>query len=120
MASMTVPLLRIFAGHFQELQRGRPAPEHTPLQDFVFHHWNNDKGAASKFWSTDLRPPGFQYPQGADPLADRSVVVAGDLDLDAFASACGVTVSTVFQAYFQLWFAKRTGQFDVGVDYLYT
>ena len=47
-------------------------------------------------------------------------MVAGDLDLDAFASACGVTVSTVFQASFQLWLAERTGQFDVGMDYLYT
>ena len=108
-------LLRVFAAHFQELQHGRPAPEHTPLRDFVFQHWNSDKGAAVKFWSTDLRPTGFQYPQGADPLADRSVVVAGDLDLDVFASACGVTVPTVFQASFQLWLAERTGQFDVGM-----
>ena len=113
-------LLRIFAAHFQELQHGRPAPEHTPFRDFVFHHWNSDKEAALKFWSTDLRPTGFQYPHVAAPLADRSVVVAADLDLDAFASACGVTVPTVFQASFQLWLAKRTGQFDVGMDYLYT
>lgn len=113
-------LLRIFAAHFRELQHGRPAPEHTPFRDFAFHHWNSDKEAALKFWSNNMRPTAVQYPQIADPLADKSVVAAADLDLDGFANACGVTVPIVFQASFQLWLASKTGQFDIGMDYLYT
>lgn len=113
-------LLHIFAAHFRELQHGRPAPEHTSFRDFVFHLWQSDKAAALKFWNSNMRPTNFQFPRIADPLADKSIVVTTDLNLDGFASACGVTVPTVFQASFQLWLARSTGQFDIEMDYLYT
>ena len=114
-------LLRVFATHFRELQHGRPAPEHTPFRDFVFHMHNSDKAAALDFWSSEsVRPTGFQFPAIADPLADQNAMVASQLNLDAFASACGVTVPIVFQAAFQLWLSRRTQCLDVGMDYLYT
>lgn len=113
-------LLRILGAHFRELQHGRPAPEYTPFGDFAFHLWQSDKAASLKFWSSTMRPTGFQFPQIAKPLADKSVIVTSQLNLNDFASACGITVPIAFQAAFQLWLAKRTGQFDVGMDYLYT
>ena len=113
-------LLRVFAAHFRELQHGRPAPEYTPFRDFAFHMYHSNKVAALKFWTQQMPPNGFQFPKVADPLADTSVIAASQLNLDGFASACGVTVPTVFQAAFQLWLGQKTGQFDIGMDYLYT
>lgn len=117
-------LLRVFASHFKELQHGRPVPEYTPFKDFASRLWQSNKFSALKFWSKDSnRPTGFQFPSlpsGVTPSANKPIFVPFDHKLDDFASTCGVTVPTIFQAAFQLWMAKSSKKMDIGFDYLYT
>jgi hypothetical protein len=116
-------LLRIFASHMKALQHNL-ALEFTPFKDFASSLWQSDKAEALKFWSEqENRPTGFQFPPiptGVIPTATKAIFKPFDVKLEAFASACGVTVSIIFQAAFQLWISKSANSSDIGLDYLYT
>ena len=117
-------LLRIFDTHFACLQHSKPLPQLSHFRDFAFHMHSErmaKERAALQYFTQERRPTGFQFPKLPHPSATAAVFVPGTAGaLADFAAASGVTVPILFQAAFQAWLARATGQRTVGFDYLYT
>ncbi|KAI0483241.1 hypothetical protein GGR56DRAFT_623527 [Xylariaceae sp. FL0804] len=117
--------LRIFDSHFRALQYGVELPGISQFRDYanyIAYEIPEKHEAALKYFTNPDRFSGVTpFPNIDAPAATSSVWVPGSVPgLGDLALQTGVTVPTLFQAAFQIWLARVTGQRQVSYDYLYT
>ncbi|PIA89264.1 Nonribosomal peptide synthetase 3 [Cercospora beticola] len=112
-------LLRIFDDHFGAILAGQPIPPHGQFKDFAFHIYNSDKAQTLDFWKQTMADRRSAYlSEAISPkitAAKRSLI---DTQLDDLVSSTGVSQSSIFQAAYQLWLSRASGDSDVNFDYL--
>ncbi|EPS32046.1 hypothetical protein PDE_07005 [Penicillium oxalicum 114-2] len=111
-------LLRIFDEHFGAILKGTPLPPHGQFKDFATHIYQSDRDSTLQFWKETMQGKSYSWPAASNPKVNASVRQMVTRNLETTARAHGVTVSIIFQAAYQIWLAKASGQTDISFDYL--
>lgn len=111
-------LLRIFDDHVAAIRRGTPVPNHGEFRDFANFIFRSDKQESLRFWADMMKDKHYTWPQAESPKINASVQEMIPRNLEPVARAQGITVPILFQAAYQLWLCRASGQNDVSFDYL--
>ncbi|CAG8059418.1 hypothetical protein PENNAL_c0003G08185 [Penicillium nalgiovense] len=111
-------LLRTFDDHFAAIRRGTPIPSHGEFKDFADFIFRSDKDESLRFWAETMKDKHYTWPQVENPKITAAVRETFPRNLESVARAQGVTIPILFQAAYQLWLCRASGQNDVSFDYL--
>jgi hypothetical protein len=111
-------LLRTFDDHFAAIRQGTPIPSHGEFKDFANFIFQSDKDESLRFWAEIMKDKHYTWPQAESPKITAAVREIIPRNLESVARAQGVTVPILFQAAYQLWLCRASGQNDVSFDYL--
>ncbi|KAE8373931.1 hypothetical protein BDV26DRAFT_54415 [Aspergillus bertholletiae] len=111
-------LLRIFDDHFAAIRQGTAIPSHGEFKDFANFIFQSDKDDSLRFWAETMKDKHYTWPQADNPKITASVREIIPRNLEPVARAQGVTVPILFQAAYQLWLCRASGQNDISFDYL--
>lgn len=84
-------LLRIFADHFQQVQRQASVSEVLPFKHFAFHIYGQaqEKVNALRSFTAERHPLGFHYPEASRPNARCTVKVSDVADAESLSNKSG-------------------------------
>ena len=111
-------LLRTFDDHFAAIRRGAAIPNHGEFKDFANFIFQSDKEESLRFWAQTMQNKHYTWPQARNPKITAAVREVIPRNLEPVSRALGVTVPILFQAAYQLWLCRASGQKDVSFDYL--
>ncbi|OQE43301.1 hypothetical protein PENCOP_c003G06442 [Penicillium coprophilum] len=111
-------LLRTFDDHFAAIRRGTPIPSHGEFKDFANFIFQSDKEESLRFWAETMKDKHYTWPQAQSPKITAAIREIIPRNFESVARGQGVTVPILFQAAYQLWLCRASGQNDVSFDYL--